>query len=426
MTSSGAGRQTQRIGDNARWLVLMCICQLFIMLVFINYSAVLPLLRKEWGMSNTQAGMIFSVYQLGYIASGVILSILTDRMNTRVIFISAACWSAAANLLFALYAHDFTSGMLLRALTGIGMGGTYMPGLKLVAERFGPTTRGRAIGMYVGSLLLGASLSLAVTGWLTSLAGWRTAFAFCSAGVCIGVLLSFYLFRGYQPAARIQTRGGFNREVAQNRPALLMILGYSAHMWEMYGMRSWLAPFMTSALLGWGVESTRATGFASAIAAVMVGIGAFSTAITGTLSDRIGRTATISMVMLASALFSFGFGWLINTNLWLTLAIGLLYGYLIAAESPVFSTGLTELVMPGYLGAAMGLQSLIGYSMGMISPTVFGWALDTFKGWQPLPGINGEWGVAFSCLGLGALAGPLFMWMLRNSPGSLKMAGGKR
>jgi len=426
MTSTGSGGRAQRTGNNARWLVLMCISQLFIMMVFINYSAVLPLLRTEWGMNNTRAGMIFSVYQLGYIASGLILSALTDRMNTRVIFISAAFWSAGANLLFALYAHDFTSAMILRALTGIGMGGTYMPGMKLVAERFDPATRGRAIGIYVGSLVLGASLSLAATGWLTGLAGWRIAFICCSISVCIGALLSFIVFRGYQPVTRIRTEAGFSGEVASNRPALLMILGYSAHMWEMYGMRSWLAPFMTSAMIGWGVESTRATGFASMVAAVMVGIGAFSTAITGTLSDRFGRTATISMVMLASALLSFGFGWLINTNIWLTLAIGLLYGYLVVAESPVFSTGLTELVVPGYLGAAMGMQSLIGYSMGMISPTAFGWALDTFRGWQPLPGINGEWAVAFSCLGLGALTGPLFMWMLRNSPGSIKMAGGKR
>jgi MFS family permease len=414
------------ISDNSRWLITMCICQLFIMLVFINYSAILPLLRAEWGMNNTQAGMIFSVYQLGYIVSGVILSTLTDRMNTRLIFITAAFWSAAANLLFAFYAHDFTSGMILRALTGIGMGGTYMPGLKLVAERFDPSTRGRAIGMYVGSLVLGASLSLAVTGWLTDLTGWRTACALCSAGVCIGALLSIYIFHGYHPAVRIQTTGSFRSEVIQNRPALLMILGYSAHMWEMYGMRSWLAPFMTSALIGWGFESGRATGLASTTAAVMVGIGAFSTAITGNLSDRLGRTATISMVMLASALLSFSFGWLINTNIWLTLAIGLLYGYLIVAESPVFSTGLTELVTPGYLGAAMGLQSLIGYSMGTISPTVFGWALDRFRGCQPLPGIHGEWGIAFGFLGLGALAGPVCMWLLRTTPESVRMANGQR
>src|SRR5512146_66770 len=126
-------RPVSMISRDLRWLLLLCTCQLFIMLVFINYSAGLPLLRQEWGMNNTQAGMIFSVYQLGYIASGVLLSALTDRIDTKLIFISAAFCSAIGNLLFALFAHDFTTGLILRALTGIGMGGTYMPGLKLVA-----------------------------------------------------------------------------------------------------------------------------------------------------------------------------------------------------------------------------------------------------------------------------------------------------
>lgn len=414
------------IRSNSRWLLLLCCCQLFIMLVFINYSAVLPILRQEWGMNNTRAGMIFSIYQLGYIASGVLLSILTDRINTKHIFITAAFCSAAGNLLFALYAHDFYSGMLFRALTGIGMGGTYMPGLKLVAERFEPARRGKAIGIYVGSLVLGGSLSLAVTGWLTGIYGWRIAFIVCSIGVCIGAALSFPLFAGYQPAPRTSSKAGYSGEVIKNRPALLMIFGYGAHMWEMYGMRSWLAPFFSSALVGWGFETSRATSFASAIAAVLIGIGAFSTAITGTLSDRFGRTATITVVMFASALLSFTFGWLINSNLPLTLAVGLAYGYLVVAESPVFSTGLTELVAPGYLGAAMGLQSLIGYSMGMISPTVFGWALDTFRDWHPFPGFQAEWGIAFAFVGIGGLAGPVFMWLLRRTPESIKMAGGNR
>jgi len=74
----------------------------------------------------------------------------------------------------------------------------------------------------------------------------------------------------------------------------------------------------------------------------------------------------------------------------------------------------------------MGLQSLIGYSLGMISPTVFGWALDIFRGWEPLPGISGEWGVAFATAGLGALTGPLFMAWLRRCPESVRMAGGRK
>jgi len=67
---------------NSRWLLLLCLTQLFIMLVFLNYSAVLPMLKAEWGMSNTMAGSIFSVYQLGYILSGVLLSTLADRCST--------------------------------------------------------------------------------------------------------------------------------------------------------------------------------------------------------------------------------------------------------------------------------------------------------------------------------------------------------
>lgn len=396
------------------------------MLVFINYSAILPLLKVEWDMNNTRAGIIFSVYQLGYIASGVLLSTLSDRFNIRSIFLASALWSCIANLLFALYAHDYLSGLLLRGLTGLGMGGTYMPGLKLVAERFDSSRRGRAIGMYVGSLVLGASLSLAVPGMVAGAWGWRAAMMVCSAGVFIGICLVIPVFRGYRPRPAAASPRGFSGEILQNRPALLVIFGYASHAWEMYGMRSWLAPFFTAALTGWGVAAGRATMTASTIAAALVGLGAFSTALTGLLSDRFGRTRTVATVMAGSVCCSLVFGWLIHTTLWLALGIGILYGWLIVAEAPVFSTALTEVVAPGYLGAAMGLQSLVGYTMGMISPAVFGWALDRFQGWQPLPGIDGSWGLAFSTLALGALFGPFLMWRLRRHPESVRMAQGKR
>ena len=412
--------------DRIRWLLLLCLAQCFIMLVFINYSAVLPLLKQEWGMSNAMAGSVFSVYQFGYIASGVLLSSLTDRLNTRNIFLVSIIWSGTANLFFALFAHDYATAMLYRALTGVGMGGTYMPGLKLVAERFPSQERGKAVGIYVGALVLGASLSLAVTGGVASLAGWRTAFVACSAGVYFGFVLSLFVFRGYRPVKHAAVAQGFRREVVGNRPAFLMILGYGSHMWEMYGMRSWLAPFFTVSFVGYGMAKGVATAWAATAAAVIIGIGAFATAVTGTLSDRLGRTRTISLVMAGSAAISFVFGWLVNLHPAVALGVGLVYGYLIVAESPVFSTGLTELVAPAYLGTAMGMQSLIGYTLAMISPTVFGWALDLCRGWEPLPGIAADWGVAFATAGAGALLGPVFMHLLRRTPESAQMAAGKK
>jgi MFS family permease len=414
------------MSQKTRWLLILCLVQLFIMMVFINYSAVLPLLKEEWRMNNTMAGSILSVYQLGYIASGVILSALTDRLNTRNIFIGSALWSATANLLFALYAKDYTSAMLLRALTGIGMGGTYMPGIKLVAERFTPNERGRAIGIYVGSLMLGASLSLAVTGWLSSAFGWRAAFIACSAFVYAGAAISLLVFRGYRPTLHPKVKNGLATQTLGNRPALLMIMGYASHMWEMYGMRGWIAPFFTASFVSYGLAKGAASGWAATAAAVVIGVGAFSTALTGSLSDRLGRTRTIAVVMALSACCSFLFGWLINWHPAFSMLCGLAYGFLVSAESPVFSTALTELVTPAYLGAAMGMQSLIGYSFGMISPTVFGWALDLCHGWKPFGQFSMDWGIAFATAGVGGVAGPFFMYLLRRMPESENMAGGRK
>ena len=409
-----------------RWLLTLCLVQLFIMMVFINYSAVLPVLKEQWGMNNTMAGSILSVYQLGYIASGVILSALTDRLNTRNIFIASALWSASANLLFALYAHDYTSAMILRALTGIGMGGTYMPGIKLVAERFSPNERGRAIGIFVGSLMLGASLSLAVTGWLTSLFGWRNAFLACSGLVYAGAFLSLLVFRGYRPTFHPKAQKNLAVETLGNRSALLMIMGYASHMWEMYGMRGWIAPFFTASLISYGMARGAASGWAATAAAFVIGIDALAPEVPGSLSARLGRTRTISVVMAASACCSFGFGWLVNCPPAYAIVFGLVYGFVVAAESPVFSTALTELVTPAYLGAAMGMQSLIGYSLGMISPTLFGWALDLTHNWRPLGDFSVDWGIAFATAGLGGVAGPVFMYLLRRLPESEKMAGGRK
>lgn len=424
MTSDSSRADAALPAGSTPWLLTLCGAQVLIMLVFMNYSAILPDLKTEWGMTNTKAGTIFSVYQLGYILSGVLLSSMTDRLNTKYIFLSSALWSGGANLLFAFAADSYESGLLLRGLTGIGMGGTYMPGLKLVAERFPSRRRGRAVGIYVGSLILGTSLSLGVTGAISSIWGWRWAIAAGSGAVFLGVLAAFPVFRDYHHIPRCKATGSYCSEVLRNRPALLMIGGYAAHMWEMYGMRSWIAPFFTAQFLAYGIG--KATVWGALASALIVGIGAFSTAITGTLSDRWGRTRTVTCVMLGSAAISFGYGWLFSLSPWFSLLIGTVYGYLVVAESPVFSTGLTELVQSGYLGSAMGVQSFVGYTMGMISPTLFGWALDLCNSWEPWPGIRGDWGVAFATAGVGALFGPLCMLLLRRHTASRQMAGGRQ
>ena len=81
---------SQQSAGHTAWLLTLCLAQVFIMLVFMNYSAILPQLKAEWGMTNARAGTIFSGYQLGYILSGVLLSTLTDRLNNIVSAVKTA------------------------------------------------------------------------------------------------------------------------------------------------------------------------------------------------------------------------------------------------------------------------------------------------------------------------------------------------
>jgi len=409
--------------ETPKWLLKFCLAYGFIMLVFLNYAAVLPLVQKEWGLTNSGAGMIFSAYQLGYILSATLLTYLTDRIRARTIFLLSASWSVVANVLFALFAIDQTSAIIYRALAGLGMGGTYMPGLKLVADRFPSIQRGRAVGYFTSAFVFGAAASTLLSGIIGSMAGWRFAIVTTAAGTLVGTLLCLILLQDDRGVAAADAARRLRLEVLRDKPTLLMILAYGAHMWEQYGMRAWMAAYLTVSFMRAGYGKTEASGFGAGFTAVIVAAGGFSTCIAGILSDRMGRTRTASTIMLVSAASSLGFGWMLGLPPMLLVLAGVVYSFFVVAETPVLSTGLTELAPPHAVGAAMGFQTLIGFMAATASPTVFGWVLDwtnTTQGNMPF-----QWGWAFGILGLGALVGPVALSVVRRLPGSEKMAAGK-
>jgi MFS family permease len=111
--------------------------------------------------------------------------------------------------------------------------------------------------------------------------------------------------------------------------------------------------------------------------------------------------------------------------LWLLVAVAALYNITAIADSSVYSTGITELVPPQYLGAAYALRSVLGFGAGVVSPWVFGLVIDWARG-EPLRSETMAWGLAWTSLGVGAVLGPLMTFMLRAMPEARSMAGGKR
>lgn len=59
------------------------------------------------------------------------------------------------------------------------------------------------------------------------------------------------------------------------------------------------------------------------------------------------------------------------------------------------------------------MRSVIGFGAGVVSPFVFGWALDLAGGGKSATDAF-AWGIAWTTLGLGALLGPVATWRLRR------------
>ena len=90
----------------------------------LSFSALIPIL-KEWRLSASQTGLILGVFQLGQTAAYVAVGFLFDRLRSKPIMVISSTMVGFGDLLFALGAHDFVSGFLLRMLAGALLGGLY-------------------------------------------------------------------------------------------------------------------------------------------------------------------------------------------------------------------------------------------------------------------------------------------------------------
>ncbi len=398
------------------WLAAVCASELGTLLVFSNFSALLPLLQKEWLLSNSEAGLIVSFYQFGYIAAVMILATLTDYLPPRRIYLWSAVWTAAASLAFAGWAHGFLSAVILRGAVGLGFAGTYMPGMRMVAERFAHGGRGFAMGCYIAAFTLGTSVSLLLTVWANGLGGWRWAFALTAMGpLAAGVIGWFVLPHGMAAAPKGGRAGAtpaaprVNQSrlgpVLKNRAAIRLITAYGAHTFELMGMRGWIVPFFTASLVASGAALAEANQRAAFAASAVLAIGALPHPLSGLLSDRFGRARPISVLMLLSACCSMAMGWGLSWSYATLVAVGLIYGILITSESAIVSTGIAEAAEPAYLGRTMALQSTVGFTAGALAPWAVGLVLDWAPRWGASTG--GKWVWGFGLLGAVALLGPL-------------------
>ena len=419
------------IRSNIRWLALICSARIAFSFIFVSYSAALPFLQVDWSMSAARAGMVQSAWHIGYLFSLFFAGFLVDRFGAKRTYLWSGVAASISALVFAAFASSFTSGLILYGLAGLCSGGSYTPGLTLISEQFGPARRGRAMGYYLAAGSLAYAMSIIMSGLLFPIGGWRMAFLVSGSLPVVGLLLSLWALRNTPNV--IHSAIGYREmwrsipEVLKNKPALLSMLAYTFHCWELLGMWAWLPAFLGAAALGIGGSGSAPAG-ALELGVLLSGLTYFTSMlgslIGGDLSDRKGRTWSILLFSCLSLAFSFSFGWMIGWPLSILFVAAACYNLLSIADSSIYSTALTELVEPRYIGAAYAVRSVLGFSAGAVSPWVFGVVLDVVRGTSASPGL--AWGLAWVSLGLGGLPGPLMSLWLRRRPEAVQMARGLR
>jgi MFS family permease len=378
-----------------RWLLVVGVSRVGVYMVSMAYAAALPVLQHEWRLSGTAAGSIASAFQVAYAVSLVACSELADRIGARRVFVAGTVASAVGAVAFAALARDYWSGLVVHTLLALALGGTYTSGILLIAENVPAPERGRAMGTYIAGHSLGLTLALALTGFALTRGGYVLAFWLLALGSLAGSVLAL-LAAWATPNVVTSRRGGpaLASAVLKNRPAMLVIAGYTFHSWELLGMWAWTPVFLAACFVAAGFDPTRGAGLGAYVSSLFHVTGALAALAAGHLADRHGRTVVILAMAAVSAACSWSFGWLLGAPLALVLAVGLLYGFAALGDSPVYSTAITEVVPPAYRGSALAIRSLLGYGAGAVAPLVFGAILDWFG-----ERTATAWGWAFASLG---------------------------
>jgi MFS family permease len=390
---------------------LMCIAETLSMTGFACYTTLLPVLMKEWTLSNTEAGLIGGIFYTGYMVAVPVLASLTDRVDSRKIYVFACSLSALGAAGFALFAHGLATALFFQFVIGAGLGGTYMPGLKTLTDHLEGKAQSRATAFYTAAFGIGSSISILLSGKIAATFGWPAAFAFGAIGPVIAAALVFLgMPRGKVRAAQTAAPALLDfRPVLKLRSTRLYVLGYSLHNYELFGQRSWMVAFLVFC----GSLQAEGAGLplaAATFAAIVNALGPVMSVCGNELALRFGRERMIFFFMGASGTLACVLGFTAPLPwVFVVLLMCVHYGCMLG-DSGALTSGVVANTPPEQRGATMAVYSLSGFTAAFLAPLVFGVVLDLAGGNQNVT----AWGLAFASIGVfGALA-PLARRMARS------------
>jgi MFS family permease len=385
-----------------RLTLLVCLAEIMGLASIAVFPALLPIFQVEWGLNNTAAGWISAAYYAGYMVLVPVLASITDRLDARRIMGLGALLGVGSALGYAFGARGFWSALTLRFLAGVSLAGIYMPGLKIVSDNTEGALQSRFVSFYTASFSIGASLSYLLAGEIHNLAGWRWAFA-ASAFSTVAALVIIVMFI---PPGKV--RGGKNqallsdfRVVLRSRSTMAYVLGYAAHMWELFSMRSWIVAFLAFSIQ---LQPAGAVIWSPTRIAFIINLIGLPASIGGNELSRIfDRPKVIGAVMIASAVLVSVLGFSASLPYVVVAIMAILHGITVVGDSASLTAGVVAAAPAGFRGTTLAVHSTIGFGAAFLGPLTVGMVLDFFGGGQT------GWAMAFVTMAAGCLLGPIFL-----------------
>jgi MFS family permease len=336
-------------------------------------------IRREFGLSDTQLGLLGSALTWVYALAGLPIGLLGDRWSRRKLLAAGvALWSA----LTAVGAIANSFGLLLISRLGVGIGEAVAAptGTSWIGDLFPPDQRSRALSVFMLGVPAGTALSFFSSGPIAVVWGWRVALAVAAAPALVLIPAILLLPEPERGAAEPVPFAAHDR-------SLRRILRIPAFWWivasgTMFTFNMYAIGFFMPAFLGRIHHlAVSRTGVALGVCQVIGGMG--GAWIAGKWGDkvtaghrrmRLAAIITLSGAPASAVTFLLPAGWLLTALVFFVCA----YGALNAYYGLVFSA-LQDIVPPSLRATAMAVYLMLMYLCGAsFGPLLTGHLSDRF------------------------------------------------
>lgn len=340
--------------------------------------AVMPSIRAEFGLNDTQLALISSVFFWFYAGAAFFTGRLGDSTRrTRVILYGLVFWSVATAAV--PLATGFAMLLALRATVAVGESTYYPTATALIGDWHGAAMRSRALSLHQTAVFAGSGLGALAAGLIADRLGWRAPFlVFGVAGIVWAVVLHRLLKDA--PIRHTAAENGPREEpygvVLRIKPALVLFAVFFLANGVANGVTVW-APTFVHDMLGESLAGSALYGSASINLA-----GFLAVPLGGVVADYlakrsvVGRFYTLAIGLALAALFLVPMAWatsgaqvalvLIAT----TLGKGLFDGCIYAA--------MQDVIPPHARSTAVGLMTTFGFVGAGLAPLFVARASGTF------------------------------------------------